>query len=71
MLTFAIAFVLPDDNCQLRHRVLEAPDEEAALRKFFSEEALTHYSDDEQGFYYFKEDFFDEKHRQGSIIRHE
>ncbi|MDO5576021.1 MAG: hypothetical protein Q4F84_02990 [Fibrobacter sp.] len=65
---YAIAFIVPSENNQLRHRVLEGETKDAALRKFFTDEASECYSNDEQGFYYFKEDFFDENNSTGSII---
>ncbi|NLW33457.1 MAG: hypothetical protein GXY77_18575 [Fibrobacter sp.] len=65
---YAVAFIVPSETSQLRHRVLDGENKDAALRKFFTEEASEYYSNDEQGFYYFKEDFFDETSSTGSII---
>jgi hypothetical protein len=65
---YAIAFVIPEEPAQLRQRIVENETKEAALRLFFNEEVKEFYSDDDQGFYYFKEDFYDEKTRSGSII---
>lgn len=65
---YAVAFIVPSENNQLRHRVLDSENKDSALRKFFTEEASEYYSNDEQGFYYFKEDFFDESSSTGSII---
>ena len=65
---YAIAFVTPTDVSKLRHRILEGESKDTALRKFFVEEASEYYSNDEQGFYYFKEDFYDENTSSGSII---
>ncbi|MBD3322564.1 MAG: hypothetical protein GF350_15795 [Chitinivibrionales bacterium] len=68
MSKFSIAFVTPEERNQLRHRILDASDQDAALRKFFSEEVQGFYSEDDQGFYYFKEDFFDKTSGCGNII---
>lgn len=67
---YSIAFVVPDEKSQLRHRVVESANEEEALRDFFNNETLDLYSNDDQGFYYFKEDFYDKSAQYGSIIRH-
>jgi hypothetical protein len=69
MSKFSIAFVLPSKNSQIRHRLVESQDQESALRSFFSEEVSEYYSNDDQGFFYFKEDFFDETNASGSVIR--
>ena len=68
MSRFAIAFVAPTENGQLLHRLIESDDKETALRSFFKEFAREFYSEDEQGYHYFKEDFFDEASSGGSII---
>jgi hypothetical protein len=65
MSNYAIAFVV---NSQLRHRIVEADNKETALRRFFDEELKDFYSEDDQGFFYFKEDFADDRSRIGSII---
>ncbi|HLV31927.1 MAG TPA: hypothetical protein VKY57_10190 [Chitinispirillaceae bacterium] len=65
---YAVAFIVPSETSLLRHRVLDGENKDAALRKFFTEEVSEYYSNDEQGFYYFKEDFFDETSSTGSII---
>lgn len=65
---FAVAFVTPSENGQLLHRVIENTDKETALRSFFNEFAHEYYSADEQGYHYFKEDFFDDVAAGGSII---
>ena len=51
-----------------RHRIIEGETKEAALRRFFEEELKEFYSEDDQGFFYFKEDFFDDRVQSGSII---
>ena len=66
---FAIAFVAPAENSQLKHKIIDGADQEGALKTFFSEEAVEYYSADDQGFYYFKEDFFDATTPSGSIIQ--
>jgi len=65
---FAVAFVTPSENGQLLHRLIESDDKESALRSFFKELSREFYSDDEQGYHYFKEDFFDEVSAGGSLI---
>ncbi|MDD5676061.1 MAG: hypothetical protein PHC61_17955 [Chitinivibrionales bacterium] len=68
MSKFSIAFIGSAKSPQLRHRLVESDDKETALRTFFNEEATEYYSNDEQGFFYFKEDFYDETNPAGSII---
>ena len=65
---FAVAFVTPSTSGQLIHRIVEAENRDGALKAFFNEFASEFYSSDEQGFHYFKEDFFDEATQGGSII---
>jgi hypothetical protein len=69
MSKFSIAFISPAKVNPLRHRIIESQDQDSALKSFFSEEAAEFYSDDDQGFFYFKEDFFDETNTSGSVIR--
>jgi guanylate kinase len=68
MSKFAIAFIAPSKNTQLCHRIVEGDSKEEALRRFFDEEMKEYYSEDDQGYFYFKEDFFDERSTIGSII---
>lgn len=69
MSKYAIAFVVPAKNTPaIRHRIIEGETKEAALRRFFGEELKEFYSEDDQGFFYFKEDFFDDRVQSGSII---
>jgi len=65
---YAIAFITPTKGAALRHRIMDGENRDSALRRFFNEEASEFYSNDDQGFYYFKEDFFDEVTGAGSII---
>ena len=65
---YSIVFMLPAEKCQLKHRIIESPDQESALRTFFAEEITDYYTDDEQGFFYFKQDFFEPTDSCGSII---
>jgi hypothetical protein len=65
---FAIAFVMPSENGQLTHQVIEGETKDNALRTFFNNSVSEYYSNDEQGFHYFKEDFFDDAAPGGSII---
>ena len=71
MKKFSIAFVIPGDTHILRHRIVEAEEREQALQTFFNQEATEYYTNDEKGFHYFKEDFFDESNPGGSIIETE
>lgn len=68
---FSIAFIAPSKVSTLKHRIIESQDQDSALKSFFSDEASEFYSDDDQGFFYFKEDFFDETNPSGSVIRSE
>jgi hypothetical protein len=68
MSKYAIAFIVPSENIQLCHRIIEGDTKETALRHFFDEEVKGCYSEDDQGFFYFKEDFFDDQAKSGSII---
>ncbi len=65
---FSIVFIAPSEVSTLKHRIITASDKDSALKEFFEEEATSFYSTDEQGFYYFKEDFFDRKNPSGSVI---
>ncbi len=65
---FAVAFVTPSQNGQLIHRIIEGDNKDGALKTFFTESVCDYYSSDEQGFHYFKEDFFDDTTPGGSII---
>ena len=65
---YAIAFIAPTDKLPLRHKILQSEDKDSALRDFFNQEVSEFYSNDEQGFYYFKEDFYDESTAAGSIL---
>ena len=66
---YSVAFIAPTDQKALRHRVLESPDPESALKTFFKEEVVEFYSDNEQGDHYFKEDFHDDSLASGSIVQ--
>ncbi|MBN2188576.1 MAG: hypothetical protein JW699_03900 [Chitinispirillaceae bacterium] len=69
MSKYAIAFVTHlKSSPAVCHRIVEGENREAALRHFFNEELKECYSEDDQGFYYFKEDFFDDRVPSGSII---
>jgi guanylate kinase len=69
MSKFSIAFIKPTEKNELRHRIIESADQETALKTFFNEEAADCYSVDDQGFFYFKEDFFDKTVPSGSVIQ--
>ena len=64
---FSIAFISPGNN--LLHRIIMAKTEDEALRLFFQEINLASYSQDDDGFYYFKEDFNFGERPAGSIIK--
>ena len=66
---FSIAFITPTEKALLKHKVVEAPDQDGALKSFFSSESSAYYSNDEQGYFYFREDFFDEAIESGSILK--
>ena len=68
MLKYTIAFVAPSKTSRLVHQIVEGDNKEAALRQFFNENLKEYYSEDDQGFHYFKEDFEDENAQIGSII---
>jgi hypothetical protein len=63
---FSIAFISPGGN--LMHRTVESPGEDEALRAFFNEINLASYTRDDEGYNYFKEDFFEAKPRNGSLL---
>lgn len=65
---FSIVFLAPVEKNQLKHRIIESSDKESALKTFFTEEIIDFYSDDEKGFFYFKQDFFDSSSPSGSLI---
>ncbi len=66
---FSIAFISSAEQKPLRHRIIEAEDRESALKTFFSEEVNEFYSSDDQGYYYFKDDFTDKSAGLGSVIQ--
>ncbi|MDR0331812.1 MAG: hypothetical protein LBH93_08915 [Chitinispirillales bacterium] len=68
MSKYAIAFITPGKRIQLRHSIVEGENRDSALRSFFNGNASEYYSNDEHGFLYFKEDFFDEVNPSGSVI---
>jgi hypothetical protein len=68
MARFAVAFVTPAKNGLLIHKVIESESRESALKTFFEENVNEFYSNNAQGFHYFKEDFFDDTTPSGSII---
>ena len=68
MAKFSLAFIIPSDKSQLKHFIAEGIDQDSILKKFFTEQLTPFYSDDEQGYHYFLEDFFDAENPSGSII---
>lgn len=67
MARYAIAITLPDTN-RVMHKIVEGDGQDIVLRKFFDDNMESHYSIDDQGYYYFKEDFFDSKNPVGSML---
>ncbi len=63
---YVIAFMNADSL--LIHQLVELDTRDAALRFFFQNYAATGYSNDEEGFNYFKEDFFESDKPAGSIL---
>ncbi|MFP4522915.1 MAG: hypothetical protein ACLFQK_12300 [Fibrobacterota bacterium] len=63
---YSIAFISPESD--LVHEILDADNREEALKDFFYSVRMLSYSNDEDGFYYFKEDFNDRSSKDGSII---
>lgn len=65
---FAIAFAATAEKNPLRHTIVEAADQDVALRMFFDQEMLDMYSNDDQGYFYFKDDFADKASGIGNSI---
>lgn len=66
MARYAIAVI--SQAGKVIQKVVEGEGQEVALRKFFNENMASQYSIDDQGYFYFKEDFFDPKAPVGSIL---
>jgi hypothetical protein len=64
---YSIAFLSPGNN--LLHRIVMAKNEDEALLTFFREIKLASYTQDDEGFYYFKEDFSFGERPAGSVIK--
>jgi hypothetical protein len=63
---YAIAFISPKPS--LIHQVVEMDSRESALRFFFNQYVTQGYSQDSEGFSYFKEDFHDGENPLGNIL---
>jgi hypothetical protein len=63
---YSIAFISPGNN--LLHRIIRAKNEEEALQTFFKEIKLASYTQDDDGYFYFKEDFNFGERPAGSIV---
>jgi hypothetical protein len=63
---YAIAFISPKPS--LIHQVVEMDSRESALRLFFNQFVTQGYSQDSEGFSYFKEDFHDGENPLGSML---
>jgi len=64
---YSIAFISPGNN--LLHRIIRAKSEEEALRTFFNEIKLASYTQDDDGYFYFKEDFNFGERPAGNILQ--
>ncbi len=64
---YSIAFISPGNN--LLHRIVRAKSEDEALQTFFKEIKLASYTQDDDGFFYFKEDFNFGERPAGSILQ--
>lgn len=63
---YVIAFITPKPS--LVHEVVELDSRDSALRFFFNQFIMVGYSQDDEGFSYFKEDFFDPESPLGHIL---
>lgn len=63
---YAIAFYSPKPA--LIHQVVEMDSRDSALRYFFNTYVKEGYSQDTEGFSYFKEDFADAQEPMGNIL---
>ena len=63
---YSIAFITPKPS--LIHQVVEMDSRESALRFFFNQFVTYGYSQDSEGFSYFKEDFSDSENPLGSMV---
>lgn len=66
MTKYSIAFISPETK--LIHEIIDAENQEEALKDFFYSTRMLCYSNDDDGYYYFKEDFSDHTQKDGSII---
>jgi len=63
---YSIAFITPKPT--LLHQVVEMDSRDSALRFFFNQYVTSGYTQDSEGFSYFKEDFSDAENPLGSIL---
>jgi hypothetical protein len=63
---YSIAFITPKPS--LIHQVVEMDSRDSALRFFFNQFVSHGYSQDSEGFSYFKEDFGDAENPLGSML---
>jgi hypothetical protein len=63
---YAIAFISPKPA--LIHQLVEMDSRESALRFFFNQYVTQGYTQDSEGFSYFKEDFLDGDNPLGNIL---
>lgn len=63
---YSIAFITPKPS--LLHHVVEMDSRDSALRSFFNQYVTVGYTQDSEGFSYFKEDFSDSENPLGSML---
>ena len=63
---YAVAVIAPKNK--ILQKVVDGEGQEDALKKFFAEQMFNHYTNDEQGYFYFKEDYFDPQEPLGSVL---
>jgi hypothetical protein len=62
------AIAVPTSKQKVLQKIVEGEGQEDAMKKFFFENMADQYSNDDQGYFYFKEDNFDPKGPMGSIL---
>jgi hypothetical protein len=63
---YAIAVL--NSQSKVVQKIVEGEGQDAALKKFFETNMADQYSGDEQGYFYFKEDYFSPQGPMGSIL---
>jgi hypothetical protein len=62
------AIAIAAEKSKVLQKLVEGEGQEDALKKFFFDHMTAHYSNDEQGYFYFREDFFEPSAPIGSIL---